>query len=130
MIFKEEKMSVEVQVPFHDPVPGYKIKADLDPHCWHKDPDLGSGFVRIESRHQNEIAWYFQIHGLYRATGASFSKAQAEFTTNVLRSDSAWAPAKFSLKISKLKYVSNPHVKETVKCSLYIFFLINFEIKL
>ena len=28
-----------------------------------------------------------QIHGLYRATGASLAKAQAEFTTNVLSNE-------------------------------------------
>ena len=30
---------------------------------------------------------YSQIHGYYRATGASISKAQAEFTTNVFSNE-------------------------------------------
>ena len=29
----------------------------------------------------------FQIHRMYRSTGASFAKAQAEFTTGVMRNE-------------------------------------------
>ena len=32
-------------------------------------------------------SWSFQIHGYYRATGASLTKAQAEFATNVFSNE-------------------------------------------
>lgn len=33
------------------------------------------------------VIYCYQIHSLYRGTGASFQKAQSEFTTGVLRNE-------------------------------------------
>ena len=62
-------------------------------------------------------SWSFQIHGYYRATGASLTKAQAEFATNVfsnegVRNAAASAAAAgvrqgFSVRTRELKKYSN-----------------------
>lgn len=35
----------------------------------------------------NDSFWYFQVHRIYRSTGASFQKAQQEFATGVMRNE-------------------------------------------
>ena len=48
---------------------------------------VGSFLLQKTKWGQHLLLFYIQIHGYYRATGASLSKAQAEFTTNVLSNE-------------------------------------------